>query len=112
MFRKISLSLIVLSFLTACAHIPGGVSASNIPLAPNSYTILEEVEGNDCYYSLLGLIPLTDGNESKDALEDALIQVPETDALIQITADSYFQYWILWSNTCTQVRGTAVRNNI
>jgi len=112
MLRKLLLLSISFSFLTACAHTPGGVSASNIPLEANSYTILEDVEGVDCSYSLLGLIPLTDGNESKDALEDALAQVPETDALIQITSDFYSQYWILWSNSCTQVRGTAVKNNI
>jgi len=110
MIRKILLLAAIFSFLTACTHTPGGISASNIPLEPNSYTILEDVEGVDCSYSLLGLLPLTGGNESDDALKDALAQVPETDALIQITSDFYSQYWILWSNACTQVRGTAVKN--
>jgi len=84
MLRKLLLLPISFSFLTACAHTPGGISASNTPLEANSYTILE----------------------------DALVQAPGTDALIQLTSDSYSQYWILWSNSCTQVRGTAVKNNI
>ena len=111
MIRKTLLSAAILSFLTACTHTPGGISASNIPLAPNSYTILESVEGNDCAYAILGIIPLTDGNELEDALNDALVQIPETDALIQITSDFYSQHWILWNNQCTQVRGTAVKIN-
>jgi len=113
MLKKL-LPLFALTFvLSACTHTPGGISASNIPLEPNSYTILEDVEGVDCAYSIiLGLIPLTDGNETKDALEDALAQNPETTALIQITADYYSQHWILWNNHCTQVRGTAVKAKV
>jgi hypothetical protein len=27
---------------------------------------------------------------------------------VNVTSDSYTQRWILWSHTCTEVRGTAV----
>jgi len=112
MIHKILLSFFIFSLLTACSHTPGGIASSNIPVEPNSYTILGDVEGNDCAYALLlGLIPITDGNETKDAMEDALSEIPGTTALIGITADSYSQHWILWNNTCTQVRGTAVKSN-
>lgn len=111
MIRKILLSISIFSFLTACAHTPGGIAASNIPLEPNSYTILGQVEGNDCAYSLiLGLIPISGGNETKDAVDDALSEIPGTTALIGITSDSYSQSWIIWSNVCTQVYATAVKN--
>jgi|GEM_PF-781700 len=110
MIRKIILSVLLASFLTACAHIPGGIAASNIPLDPNGYITLGDVEGNDCAYSiLLGLIPISDGNETKDAMNDALSKIPGTTALIGITSDSYSQSWIIWSNVCTQVYGTAVK---
>jgi len=111
MLRKLLLLSISFSFLTACAHTPGGVSASNIPLAPNSYTVLGKVSSSDCAYALLGLIPITSGNKSDKALNHALTKVPETDALVQITSDFYSQYWILWSNDCTQIDATAVKFN-
>jgi hypothetical protein len=66
MIRKILFSVALFSFLTACTHTPGGIAASNIPLAPNSYTVLENVEGSDCAYAILGIIPVTDGNELED----------------------------------------------
>jgi len=95
-------------FLLGCSHQSGGIAASTSPLNPDSYYSLGKVEGKDCSYHLLGLIPLSDGNETKDALEDALHMLPNTKALTQVTSDTYSQYWILWSNTCTQVFGTAV----
>ncbi len=104
-----TLTLLALgSTLIGCAHTSGGIAASNIPLEPGSYTTLGRAVGGDCQYELLGLIPLSNGNQTHSALEDALADIPNTSALIQITSDTYSQYWILWSNTCTQVYGTAV----
>jgi len=94
--------------LSGCSHTSGGISASTIPLSPDNYYELGKVEGSDCSYALLGLIPLSDGNETKDALHEALKSIPKTKALIEVTSDTYSQFWILWSNTCTQVYGTAV----
>ncbi|GFO74394.1 hypothetical protein BPLS_P1084 [Bathymodiolus platifrons methanotrophic gill symbiont] len=111
MFRKILTTLVLSSTLIACAHTSGGIATSNIPLEPASYRILGQAKGGDCQYKLLGIIPLTGGNETHSALEDALTDIPNTTALVQITSDTYSQYWILWSNTCTQVHGTAVAAN-
>ena len=111
MLRKTLISLVFGSTLAACSHTSGGIAPSTIPLDPNNYYTLGEVEGNDCTYALFGIIPLSDGNETKDALDDALSQLPGTIALTQVTSDTYSQYWILWSNTCTQVYGTAVKTN-
>jgi len=110
MLNKFFKTLAIISpiILSACSHISGGISASTVPLSPGSYDELGKVEGNDCSYALLGMIPLSDGNETKDALEDALDIIPDTKALVQVTSDTYSQHWILWSNTCTQVYGTAV----
>ena len=111
MIRKILTTLALSSSLIACSHTSGGIAASTIPLEPGSYRILGDVEGGDCQYSILGLIPITGGNETKSALEDALGDIPNTTALIQVTSDTYNQFWILWSNNCTQVYGTAVTAN-
>lgn len=105
---KVLMILALGLFLTACSHTSGGIASSTIPLSPDGYRVLGEVDGSDCGYSLLGLIPLTGGNETHSALQDALEQRPKAEALIEVTSDTYFQYWVLWSNTCTQVKGRAV----
>ncbi|NOR80707.1 MAG: hypothetical protein GQ529_07730 [Methyloprofundus sp.] len=111
MLRKILTTLALGSTLIGCSHVSGGIAPSNIPLEPGSYRILGKAVGGDCQYQLLGLIPISGGNETHSALEDALTDIPNTTALVQITSDTYSQYWILWSNTCTQVHGTAVTTN-
>lgn len=95
MLRKILITLAFSTTLSGCAHTSGGIAASNIPLAPGSYRILGKTEGSDCRYKLLGIIPLTGGNETNIALEDALTKIPGATALIQITSDTYSQHWIL-----------------
>lgn len=93
---------------TGCMHQPGGIAPATKPLAPGGYTELGKVRGQDCVYHLLGLIPVTGGNEMRNAIEDALRTKPLADALVEVTVDGYYQYFILFSRACTQVYGTAV----
>ena len=95
--------------LAGCAHAPGGIAASTKPL-PNGYDVIKEVEGEDCGYDFLFFLPLTGGNETKDAVKDALSEAPGADALINVTSDGYSINWILINLVCTQVQGTAVRS--
>ncbi|HJR76201.1 MAG TPA: hypothetical protein VJ805_04480 [Nitrospiraceae bacterium] len=97
--------------LTAgCFHHPGGIAPSTKPLNPNGYTVLGKVEGRDCVYHIFGLIPVTDGNELKEAVQDAMKKKPYADALTEVTVDAYWQFFILFSRGCTQVYGTAVQS--
>jgi hypothetical protein len=110
MFRYAGCTSILIAclFLAGCIHHPGGVAPSTKPLAPGGYTELGKVEGEDCVYHLLGFIPLTNGNELKDAIADALRKRPLAEALVEVTVDGYWQYFILFSRACTQVQGIAV----
>lgn len=94
--------------LSSCGHISGGVAASTEPLAPGSYRELGPVHGQDCVYHLLGIIPLSDGNETKDAVADALKQTAGATALVKVSADTYYQNFIIVTRSCTQVYGVAV----
>ncbi len=112
--RMASVGLVVLFTLASvgCTHTPGGIAPSTIPLAPGGYTVVKEnVRGSDCQVSLLMILPISGGNRTDNAIQDALKQAPGATALVSVTSDSYSQYWILWSNTCTEARGTAVTPN-
>lgn len=101
---------ILMTVTTGCMHTPGGIAPSTKPLAPDGYTVLGDVAGKDCVYYALMLLPVTGGNELKDAVADALSQKKGADALIEVTADGYREFWILWSMACTQVYGKAVQS--
>lgn len=106
------LSLTALMFLIAgCSAISGGISASTKPLLPGGYTELKEVSGEDCQYYLLGLVPLSRTNKLRNAVADAMNDAKGADALIKVTADTTWQWWILWVTACTQVHGTAVQSH-
>jgi hypothetical protein len=108
---KIQRSALALGLLAliACAHTPGGVASSNIPLAPGSYDVLGEVEGRDCLYNLLMLVPFGTGNKVRDAISEALESKDGADALVNLSVDQYAQFWLLFSRHCTTVNATAVK---
>lgn len=96
------------SVVRACASQTGGVAASTIPLAPGGYTVLRDVTNRDCLILLFGLIPLTGGNSTREAVSRAISGAPGADALINVSADTYLEWWFVLTKTCTQVHGTAV----
>jgi len=98
--------------LSGCIHYPGGIAPSTIPLAQGGYTVVKDhVEGSDCLVAILGILPVSGGNRTDNAIKDALKEAPGATALVNVTSDAHSQYWILWSSTCTEVRGTAVTPN-
>src|SRR5215217_836667 len=97
------LSVMCLS-LSGCGHTTGGVAPSTEPLVPGSYQELGWVHGQDCANWLLGLIPLGNGNETKDAVADAMTKVPGTSALVKVSADTYSQFFFVFTRACTQVQ--------
>ena len=110
--RIASVFWVSLVLLSGCTHSPGGIAPSTVPLAPGGYTVVEEdVKGSDCRVAILGLIPVSGGNRTDNAIRDAILSAPGATALVNVTSDASTQYWILWSQTCTTVHGTAVTPN-
>jgi len=101
------LSLMCL-FISSCGHTTGGVASSTEPLAPGSYKELGWVHGQDCANWILGFIPISNGNETKDAVADAISKKPGASALVNVSADTYFQFFFVFTRACTQVQGIAV----
>jgi hypothetical protein len=102
-------AFLLVLFATGCTRSPGGVAASNIPVPANGYVTIGPVAASDCKVKLLGLIPISGSNYLHGAMKKALRKESNADALIDITVDRVSKYFILWSQTCTEVRGMAVR---
>ena len=110
--RITSIGLAAVLLLSGCTHYPGGIAPSTIPLAPGGYSVVKEnVKGSDCLVALFGILPVSGGNKTPNAIADAIRSAPGATALVNVSSDAYSQYWILWSNTCTVVYGTAVTPN-
>ena len=98
----------VLSVVAGCAHLPGGLAASNTPLEGKKYKILKATSATDSRVKLFGLIPISGSNSTRACLEEA-IRKGNGDALIEITVDAYSQNFILFSREVIAVWGTAIR---
>ncbi len=94
--------------LSGCASMPGGIASSNTPLHSRPYTVVGPTSGSDSHYAILGIIPVTSGNSLKAAVAEAKGRVG-ADALIDITVDSYTQFWILFTRTVTEVDARGIR---
>lgn len=94
--------------LAGCACIPGGISASSTPLNNKPYHILGHTSATDSRFLLLGIIPITGSNSTKDALNKA-IKKAGADALIDVTVEGYGQWFILFSRVVTKVEGIGIR---
>ena len=101
-------SVLLLALLSGCAMIPGGVAPSNIPLDGRSYTVIGPVKKTDSRVYLLGFLPVSGANTTRDAIEEA-IRSRKGDAMINITVEAYSQYWIVFSRFVTRVEGDVIR---
>ena len=99
----------LLTLTVGCVVQPGGVAPSTVPVNPGGYTVFKEVEGEACANYLFGIIPVSNDNRLKDAIEDALDNAKGADALIKVTVDHSWQSMILWATSCTKVHGIAVQ---
>lgn len=107
--RTTALATLCLMLCAGCIRTPIGMMTSTRPLAPGGYTELGPVEETDCLWYLFSVIPITSGNDFQGAMRDAIRQ-KSGDALIQVTAETYYQNFLIVSRYCTIVQGIAVRS--
>lgn len=101
-------SVAVITMVAGCAHSPGGVASSTTPIEGRSYTRIGPAKATDSYVLLFNFIPIKGSNSTATAIEAAK-RSKGADALIEVTVDSYFQWWIILSRSVIEVRGTAIR---
>ncbi|MBM4149123.1 MAG: hypothetical protein FJ224_08765 [Lentisphaerae bacterium] len=101
-------SLVVIGLAAGCAHFPGGVSDSTTPINGRKYTRLGRVSSTDSLILLLGVLPISGSNSTRQAIDDAT-RKRGADALIDVTVEAYWQWWILFTRLATRVEGEAIR---
>ena len=82
---------------------------STRPLTQGGYTELGPVEETDCLWYLFSVFPISSGNDFQAAIRDAIRQ-RSGDALIQVTAETYYQNFLIVSRYCTIVQGIVVQS--
>ncbi|MBU0478312.1 hypothetical protein KKC91_07065 [bacterium] len=107
-YLKLVLLGSVCFLLAGCACVPGGISASSTPLNNKPYHTLGYTSATDSRFLILGFIPVTGSNSTRDALNEA-IKDAGADALIDVTVEAYGQWFILFSRVVTKVEGIGIR---
>ena len=107
---NLALALIFLSCFSSCSSIPTTLVSSTSPI-PAGVRGTIEAYGSDCQFYFLGLIPVTSGPNSQNALDRAKRDA-DVDVLTDVTVDHGGAYYILFSNTCVRVRGKGVPRHI
>jgi hypothetical protein len=107
--NRLLLVLVAAVFASGCIRNPIAMMPSTKPLAPGSFQELGPVEETDCLWYLFSIIPVTTGNNMQGAMADA-IKKSGGDALVQVTAETYYQNFIVISRYCTIIQGVAVKS--
>ena len=108
--RSILMLTAVLMFvvMSGCAHMPGGIAASTTPIGNRAYRVVGTARGTDSYVMLFGFIPIKGSNSVRGAINSAKRQ-HAADALIEVTVDTYSQFWFILTRQVIMVEGLAIR---
>lgn len=105
LFAAISLMLLL---AVGCAHTPGGIAASTVPIDGRDYMVLGPAKATSTAVYLFNFLPVSGSSSLRDA-KNAAIRNKGADALIDVTAEAYSQFWIIFSKNTIMVEGTAIR---
>ncbi len=105
---KAALAAILIVVMSGCASWPGGVASSTTPIDGRAYDNLGRVTQTSSRYYLFGWIPITTGNWTRDAIDKAVRQ-RGGDAMVDVTVDGMWQWWIIVTRMATRVEGNVIR---
>ena len=103
----VAVSLLLL-LVAGCAHIPGGIAPSTVPIDGREYIVLGHAKATSSAVYLFGFIPVSGSSSLRDA-KDAAVRSQSADALIDVTAEAYSQNWIIFAKHTNIVEGTGIR---
>lgn len=103
--------------MAATAVIAGGCSSTVTiaPMPPEKYEVLGATSGDACGVLLVGdwfaaILPLGLSERVTKATERALAKVPGSTALVNVTVEERWYYWLIGSSRCVTVNGEAIRS--
>jgi len=102
------LAILILALEVGCSHMPGGIAPSTTPIGNRPYRVVGRARGSDSYVLLFGILPIKGSNSVKEAVHSA-IRAHGADALIEVTVETYTQFWILFTRNVIKVEGLAIR---
>ena len=94
--------------MAGCVSMPGGYAASSEPINGRRYRVMGRATGTDSRIYFLGFLPVTGPNSAADAIEDC-IEERSGDAMIKVSVDFYYQWWIIFTRYTTRVEGDVIR---
>lgn len=94
--------------LTGCVMSPGGIAPSSTPINGRAYKNLGRATKTDSRVHLFGFIPLSGANTTRDAI-DAAVRSRDGDAMINITVESYNQWFLIITRSATRVDGDVIK---
>ncbi len=102
--------MLAAALCTACS---GGFTTV-APKPPAKFTRVGAAEGSACgtmmiYSAPLNFIPIRLNERVENAYNDALASVPGATALIDVTIQEDWFWWILGTTRCVKISGEAVK---
>lgn len=106
----VALSLLVVVVLSGCMNVPVAFVPASDPVDPRGYTILgESVSGTDTQVTFLFFTFGDSGSCQRHALDEALGQVEDADALVRMSVDREVCFCIPFLISRVRVTGTPVK---
>lgn len=96
-------------FMVSCSVAPLQVAPSTTPITgETSYTILGPAEGSSCRHTLI--IPLFSfGSGSLYTAVQNTLSAHGADALINVTVDRHYTFYLIGARSCTSIHGIAIK---
>ena len=102
------LLLAVIVIMTGCAHAPGGIAPSTTPINGRDYRVIGKTGATDSHILLFGFLPIRGSNSLRPAINAAKLKCG-ADALIDVTVESYTQFWLILIRNVIRVEGLGIR---
>ena len=107
-FVGLVLVSIILINVCGCVMNPGGIAPSTTPINGRKYKNLGRVANTDSRIYLFGFIPVSGANTIRNAVDQAVAS-RNGDAMINVSVESYTQFWIILTRFVTRVDGDVIR---
>lgn len=101
-----SVCLLMACLLSACTT-PGAIAPSTIPV-PGKYVELGGVEESSSCGTMILIVPIKYPKPVSDVI-DQMIKNRGGDALIEVSSNSSFSTFLLFTTSCVEVRGKVVK---